>query len=256
MHYESDQSDDRQNSMHMFLWIIAVIVAAAVVLVITVIFHMSSSAADGKKMNSYVLGKASQAGYIGIEITYDKEPVDVVLYDPSQNKYLPGMSEKTYYHIDEEKHTVTLLADSDNLGIWSAEFNTKSNKNLEYGMVETPSETLYVTKPVIYIGDDGQYYMKFTATLSGSDETVAKCNMTLNKSNFSYGLKPAEITLNKEDHVLLEFPEHVFTDEDYRLRVNIATESKKTANTSVDIHLNARRVPDESAVNNETPDTK
>ena len=253
MHYESNQSDDRQNPMHMFLWIIAVITAAVVMLGITVMFHISKSTADGRKMNSYVLGKASQAGYIGIEITYDKEPVDIVLYDPSQNKYLPEMSEKTYYRIDEEKHTVTLLADSDNLGIWSAEFNTKSNKNLEYCMVETPSGTLYVTKPVIYIGDDGQYYMKFTTTLSGSDETSAKCNMTLNKSNFSYGLKPAEITLNEEAHVLLEFPEHVFTDEDYRLRVNIATESKKTANTSVDIHLNARRTP-EPVENNETPD--
>lgn len=253
MHYESDQSDNRQNPMRMFLLVIAVIVAAAVVLGITVVFHISRSAADGKKMNSYVLGKASQAGYIGIEVTYDKEPVDIVLYDPSQKKYLPEMSEKIYYNIDEEKHTVTFLADSDNLGVWSAEFNTKSNKNLEYCLVETPSETLYVTKPVIYIGDDGQYYMKFMTTLSDSDETAAKCNMTLNKSNFSYGLKPAEITLNEEAHVLLEFPEHVFTDEDYKLRVNIATESKKTANTSVDIHLNARRTP-EPAENNETPD--
>ena len=64
--------------------------------------------------------------------------------------------------------------------------------------------------------------------------------MTLNKSAFSYGLKSADIPLNEEAHVLLQFPDHVFTNEDYRLKINISTESNQMALAEVKVHLNAR----------------
>ena len=218
---------------------LAVCVGSLLTLGVVILIILQSYISSKNAMQPYIVGEATKSGYIGIKITYDKEPVDVILCDPDGRKYMPEAM-NTYYKVNEDEKTVVLLADSDKLGIWSAQFNTKSNKKIDYCMIETPSKTLYVTEPSIYIGDDGQYYLKFKTTISETEETTAKCNMTLNKSAFSYGLKSADIPLNEEAHVLLQFPDHVFTNEDYRLKINISTESNQMALTEVKVHLNAR----------------
>ena len=218
---------------------LAVCVGSLLTLGVVILIILQSYASSKNTMQSYIVGEATKSGYIGIKITYDKEPVDVILYDPTGRKYLPE-SKNAYYKVNEDEKTVVLLADSDKLGIWSAQFNTKSNKKIDYCMIETPSKTPYITEPSIYIGDDGQYYLKFTTTISETKETTAKCNITLNKLAFAYGLKSADIMLNEEAHVLLQFPDHVFTNEDYRLKIKISTESNQTASTEVKVHLNAR----------------
>ena len=218
---------------------LAVCVGSLLTLGVVILIILQSYTSSKNVMQPYIVGEATKSGYIGIKITYDKEPVDVILCDPTGRKYMPE-SMDTYYKVNENEKTVVLLADSDKLGIWSAQFNTKSNKKIDYCMIETPSKTLYVTEPSIYIGDDGQYYLKFKTTISETEETTAKCNMTLNKSAFSYGLKSADIPLNEEAHVLLQFPDHVFTNEDYRLKININTESNQMALAEVKVHLNAR----------------
>lgn len=238
MRDEFDKMDDKIRLSFPVIGL-AVCVGSLLTLGIVILIILQSYTSSKNAMQSYIVGEATKSGYIGIKITYDKEPVDVILCDPTGRKYLPE-SRDAYYKVNEDEKTVVLLADSNKLGIWSAQFNTKSNKKIDYCMIETPSETLYVTEPSIYIGDDGQYYLKFTTTISETEETTAKCNMTLNKSAFSYGLKSADILLNEEAHVLLQFPDHVFTNEDYRLKINISTESNQTALAEVKVHLNAR----------------
>ena len=238
---EFDVSNKSENGIRLPFPIIglAVCIGSLIVFGIVALMIMISYTSDKNAMQSYIVGEATKKGYIGVKITYDKEPVDVILCDPEGHKYRTD-SQNVYYEIKDDEKTVVLLADSDVLGTWSVQFNTKSNKNINYCMIETPSETLYISDPSICIGEDGQYYLKMTTVLADG-ETTARCNMTLNKSAFSYGLKSSDIELNKEAYVLLQFPDHVFTDEDYHLKINISTKSGKTALSQVDVHLNARR---------------
>lgn len=218
---------------------IAVCTGVLLVLGIVAVISVFSHNAKQNSMNRYIIGEATDCGYIGIRITYDEEPVDVRIQDPYGRSYSTG-SEGVLYEIDKDEKTVTLLADSDKTGVWSAEFNTKSNKDIRYSLLQMPSETLYIVSPVICRKEDGSYCLKFSTTMSDEQETTAVCNLTLSKASFSYGMDKTDIRLNQETEIPLEFPEHAFTDEYYNLRINLSTESGRAANTEIQVHLNEK----------------
>lgn len=244
--------DETEKDAHLSAPLVGFAICVGVLLVLGLVAVWSVLSDHTKKnnMNRYVLGEATDCGYIGIRLTYDKEPVDVKISDPYGRTYSVHLDD-ALYELNENEKTIILLADSDKLGTWSAEFNTKSNKNIQYSMVQTPSETLYIVSPTVYQSENGNYYLKFTATLYDAEETTADCNLTLSKSSFSYGMEKTEISLNQETNLLLSFPDHAFTDENYKLRINLDTDSK-TANTEVQIHLNAK--PESKKPPSETTD--
>ena len=221
--------------------IIGIAVCIGVLLVLCIVAFISVNSYNHKSnfMNRYAIGTADNCGYIGIKLTYDDVPVDLALFDISGHKYTKN-SPNVLYELNETEKTITLLADSDELGVWSAEFNTKSNNHITYSLIQTPSETLYIVNPHIIQKDDGFYYLVFSTTLANDTEKLAVCNLTLSKSSFSYGFNKTEIKLNTETEIQLQFPDHVFTDEDYKLRINLNTPSDKATNTEISIHLNAK----------------
>lgn len=197
-----------------------------------------------KQMHAYVLGEATSCGYIGVKITYDIEPVDVILYSPDGQKFAPDtMASNVQYNVDEKHHTVTLLADSDKLGIWSAEFNTKKNKKIDYCLIQTPSDTLYMTPAVLYTGNDGAYHVKFSTSMSAKEHDTARCSMILEKTSFSYCISDTTINLNEETDIPITFPDHVFTDEDYTLKVSVYVKGAPTpAKSLIEIHIDSRTI--------------
>ena len=198
--------------------------------------------ADDKKMHAYILGRADSCGYIGVKITYDIEPVDVILYSPDGQKYIPG-GKNVYYKVDHKAHTVLLLADSNRLGIWTANFNTKSNTKIDYCLVQTPSKTLYIDQPILYIGNDGSYHIKFNTSISRENHEKARCSVMLEKTDFSYCLNETTIDLNKETDIPLTFPDHVFTDQDYTINVSVfAGKNIALTKRSINVHINKRTV--------------
>ena len=222
--------------------IIGIAMCIGVLLVLSVVAFISIFSYKHKRnyMNKYVIGTVTNCGYVGVKLTYDKEPIDLALFDSVGNKYTK-LSKNAFYEVNETEKTITLLADSDKIGIWSAEFNTKSNKNITYKLIQTPSETLYIQNPHIIQKDNGNYYLSFSTTLDTDIKETAVCNLTINKSSFSYGIeKSEEIVLNAETEIPLQFPDHTFTNEDYELRINISTLSGKTTNTEISVHLNAK----------------
>lgn len=233
--------DEKTEKSHLPVPLIGIAVCIGVLLVLGTVAFLSIFSYNSKnnRMNRYVIGTATDCGYIGVFLTYDTVPVDIVLLDSDGHKYIKNM-QNVFYECDEQNKTITLLTDSDNIGIWSADFNTKSNKHIKYSFVQTPSETLYITNPHIVQKDDGNYYLLFETALSNDAENTAICNLTLSKSSFSYGFNKTEIALNTEVEILLQFPDHTFTNENYKLRISLNTASNKATNTEIPIHINAK----------------
>lgn len=239
MRDEWNNQEDNNARLSPFMVTLAIIIGTTLVLGITMVIMNMMTTRTLNHMNIYQLGEAKTCGYIGIKITYDMEPVDIILYDPDGNEYTKD-ARSALYEVDEKNKAVSLLIDSDKLGQWSAKFNTKSNKKLDYCMMETPSDTPYMSTPYIHIGDDGQYYLTLTVSVSETEaepETV-QCSLTLSKTSFSYNLGIVDIPANEETDVLLNFPDHVFTDEDYRLQINICTKSNMSTRDEISVHLN------------------
>lgn len=227
--------DEKQISFGM---VYGAICAGIVLVVGMIILHsVLQQRQSDNKMHAYVLGEAESCGYIGVKIAYDLEPVDVLLYSPDGQKFAPGAM-NVYYKVDEDEHTVTLMADSDKLGIWSAEFNTKKNKKIDYCFVQTPSDTLYMNNPVLYIGDDGGYHVKFTTSVSSKDYDEVRCSIMLEKTSFSYCVTDVKIPTNEEVDIPLTFPDHVFTDEKYSLKINVFSGTDTApVKHSIDVHI-------------------
>lgn len=248
--------DDKQISFGMVC--VAVCIGILLMLGIIAISTVSQQRADDKKMHTYVLGEADSCGYIGVKITYDIEPVDVILYSPDGQKYTPeGMN--AYYKVDHVAHTVVLLADSDKLGIWTADFNTKSNTKIDYCLVQTPSDTLYMNQPILYIGDDGSYHVKFNTSISRENHETARCSVMLERTGFSYCISDVTINLNEEVDIPLTFPDHVFTDQDHTMKVHVFIgEGITPAKRSINVHINQRAVeiPAEDEQETDTEETK
>lgn len=224
---------------------LTIIIALLAILSIAAFYNAVMPPKSSREMQSYILGKADTCGYIGIKLTYSNEPVDVSITDPEGTEYTKD-SEQAYYKNDTDSKTIILMADSGKLGNWSASFNKKRNTRINYSMVESPSETLYMSEPKIYKNSEGKYYIKFMPEMSDPKSSGCEFSITMNKMNFSYELTSGNIPLNKEAEIPLNFPEHVYTGEDYELEISVQAADAgintklpdgKSAHSTLNIHL-------------------
>ena len=74
-------------------------------------------------MEMYSLGQLDRPGYVGIELYYDKEPVDIHLISPDERLVYKQFAD--IYLVDEETKKITFLTDTDKVGLWKVEFNKK-----------------------------------------------------------------------------------------------------------------------------------
>jgi hypothetical protein len=235
-------SAKNNNSENTFIGSCVVVVMGIIVIGVIALILWYNPERGKNNMNSYVLGEATQCGYIGVKIAYDKEPVDVRLYSPDGRQYTKD-SPDVSYDVSENENYLTLLADSDELGMWSVEFNTKTNKSIDYTLIQEPSETLYLSHPSLYADEEGYHHLVFSTSISDTENVTAKCSLILNKPSFSYQLYFEDVELNKEVDIRLEFPKHVFTDEDYTMKINVSTDDNRHAIDEITIHLNGYEEP-------------
>ena len=187
------------------------------------------------EMREYSLGQLDQPGYVGVELCYDKEPVDIQLISPQDKVVYPKFADK--YIVDEENKKVTILADSDTIGLWKIKFNNKSNTDIKYKFLQEPSPILHVSDLMLY--EDGHdTYICFTPFCQEKEELATDTdairirNKTdeeiLNKCQYSmlaygdgYSIPLADdvVDLNKPIMLKLELPDRMYDGAKYRIRV-------------------------------------
>ena len=86
-------------------WLIAITIILNISLVAICLILMKSQHYNDLPQ-TYKLGKAEQSGYIGVELTYDKEPVDIELISPTGKRF--GKQHTNVYNIDTNKKQMTV----------------------------------------------------------------------------------------------------------------------------------------------------
>lgn len=168
---------------------------------------------------TYKLGDVTEYGYVGVELTYDKEPVDIELITPSGEHIYPRYAD--FYSIDETNRVITLLYDTDELGEYQIAFNVKSNTSINYTFINEPSPTLRMSDLRI-VKIDNYYYIEFTPymALDEDDDTTCKYTVTLYNVNKSFVIDSGSVNLNETAYVIFNPNPAAYTGDMYDIRVS------------------------------------
>lgn len=198
------------------------------VILLTLYFVSKLDTNDNNTKQTYKLGEASQYGYVGVKLTYDKEPVEIEIITPSGTHVYPKYAD--VYYIDENTKTMVLLKDTDELGEYQVTFNVKSNENINYSFVNEPSPTLRISE-LRLVKIDKYYYVEFTPymRLNETDDKNCKYSITLYNSNKSFVIDVGETAINETAYVLFNPSTHAYTGESYDIRVACQTLDNKQA---------------------------
>ena len=217
---------------------IAIIIALYILIgssIIALFLMKMQSFTINDDMEIYSLGQLDQPGYVGIELYYDKEPVDIHLIAPDERLVYKQFAD--IYSVDEDAKKITFLTDTDKVGLWKVEFNKKLNKDITYKFVKKPSPTMHVSEISLY--EDGHdTYVSFTpiceektelATDTDAiryrnmtdEEILNKCqySMLAYKDGYSIPLSNEIVDINQPCMVKLELPDNMYDGGTYRLRV-------------------------------------
>ena len=231
-----------------------VIMALIVILLIAglagLLYSTSLDKHNKEDMQTFTHGTATMPGYIGAEVYYDVEPVDVALTSPSGKVYMRDYV--SVYSIDPETKTITILHDSDELGEWKITMNTKDNTSVEFKFVNTTSPTLYLTNAAITKEDDGRFYIKFCPIMTVTTDETVYYNITLNREGYSAPLTDGTCVtrLNDTSYILLNPPANAYDGREYTIRLSIQS-ADKTQSRHKDLKI--RLAPAEAIPQSETP---
>lgn len=169
-------------------------------------------------LQDYSLGTLTQYGYIGIELSYDKEPVDITLLSPSGQKLTKEYFD--VYEVDELNHRMTALIDSNNLGQWQVALNKKSNTTVKYSFITGESPTLYLTN-VKLTEINGLPYVTFLPIMSKDGNDECKYAITMSGKSKFFALDNGTVTLNEQAYILIEPDKNSYTENKYTIRVAV-----------------------------------
>ena len=141
--------------------LISVIALLALIttLIACILWAGSSTPASKDPTLHYALGEATIKGYVGADVYYDKEPVDVSIKANDGSVY--DSSNADVYKIDTDRKCVTILMDTGDLGKWTIGYNLKSNNDVHFSFVNKLSSTLYLDRPQLVHNTDNHYYVEF-----------------------------------------------------------------------------------------------
>lgn len=183
----------------------------------------------------YELGTAEQCGYVGVELVYDNEPVDVELISPSGKHY--NKQTVSIYNINTDKRTITVLYDTSELGEWVVSFNEKTNERITYSFINKPSPTLNVTD-VNLVKIEDYYYVKFTPVMESDIYKTCKFTITLSSNNCSFLLDDGNVKLNETTYILFNPKETAYNGDMYSIKIAIQTQDEQQSITkSIQIQL-------------------
>ena len=138
---------------------IAALLALVALLVAFILWAQTSTPTDKDPTLHYALGEAAIKGYVGADVYYDKEPVDVSIKADNGSVY--DSSNADVYEIDKDRKCITILMDTGDLGKWTIGYNLKSNNNVHFSFINKLSSTLYIDTPQLVHNTDGHYYVEF-----------------------------------------------------------------------------------------------
>lgn len=215
-------------------WLIAITIILNISLVAICLILMKSQHYNDLPQ-TYKLGKAEQSGYIGVELTYDKEPVDIELISPTGKRF--GKQHTNVYNIDTNKKQMTVLCDTTELGEWTISFNKKTNKHISYVFINKPSPTLNITDVnIVKIKD--YYYVKFTPVMETGTIVTCKYSITLTSTQHSFTLDDGNVKLNETAYILFNPNPLAYNGELYDIKIALQTQDEKQSVTkSIQIRL-------------------
>lgn len=244
------------------LTIVGIITVIAVV-ILTILLTEYYTTNKNSIPQSYILGKAEQKGYIGVELTYDNTAPDIILISPSGITYTKTTAAR--YDEDIRNKTITLYADSDELGSedspdkWTVSFNKGDNRSITYRFVNMPSPTPYIMHTSIQELQN-TYAVIFTATQL--DDMRKNCRYTIElrtEKGGKYILSDGKANLNASTHVIINIPPEAFTDTEGFIRITLKTleTPPKTAIEELPVTLTLKEVSNglDNNANNTTNST-
>jgi len=184
-------------------------------------FAMLNNNGDKEIMKTYKLGTSEMPGYIGAEVYYDVEPVDVALTSPKGNVYVRDYA--SVYSIDPDSKTVTILADSSEIGEWKLTMNTKGNKSLKFKFINTTSDSLYLKEASIVKEADGMFYIRFCPTMTVTTDESVNYTLSLIGENYNNKLSEGVTKLNDTSYIRLDPPEDAYNGKEYTIRITVQT---------------------------------
>lgn len=218
------------------LGIIIAIYSLISICIVLMFFAKMKETSKNNEMHTYSLGQLDQPGYVGVELYYDKEPVNIRLISPKEKTIYSEFAQ--VYSIDKDNKIMTFLFDSSDVGLWKLEFNNKSNDKISYKFIQGPSPIIHVSDLMVYEDGNDTYIcftpfceekeelatdtdaIRYNKNLS-EEEILNKCqySMLAYSDDFSLPLDDAIIDLNKPVMLKLELPDNMYNGKTYRIRV-------------------------------------
>lgn len=201
------------------------------------------------ELQTYKLGTATVPGYIGVEMQYDTDIVDIELITPS-GKHINKLNVDVC-EINEENKTITFLKDTDEMGDWFVSFNTKHNTNINYKFISKYSPTLRMTD-IELIKSNNYYYLSFTPMMETTDDiTTVKSSVTMQSQKHSFFLDTNEIKLNEPAYILFNPKYNAYNGEMYTIRVSLQIDDEssnimQSTNKSIQLRLEDKTSSSES----------
>ena len=208
--------------------------------IIFISLSLSNNISSKNEMISYKLGYISKKGTVGVDLTYDVSPPDVILQAPSGTMFTEK-SAKSYKH-DPETKTISIISNKEEIGTWSVSFNKKDNLNISYQMTIYPSSSLEIIETDIIKLED-TYYLGFSTNSEAGILYHPSLTLQANSSRYeliiSENLKDLTTTANNDMIYLpLVIPKEVYENNPTSgtLQLTLTTdETKETTKASVKI---------------------
>lgn len=221
--------------------LIAISVVTSII-IISVVYVLTAKYNQSKENipQAYMLGEATEKGYIGVELTYDKECPNIILKSPTGVMYNSRTADR--YDLNSVSKTVTMLADSGELGKWTVSFSKMSNDKISYKFVNTPSPTLYLKDVAIeQTGDD--YYVAFCPVQGSTVQQNCRYSVVIEAEGHTYALDDGKVKINERTRVAITVPKEAYNSGASILRVSVkslaADQSAATEELKINLIENA-----------------
>lgn len=219
------------------------VIAGAILLALTLFLTNLYTSTNKYVSQSYILGAATQKGYIGVELTYDMEPPNIIITSPHGIVYTSTTA--AFYENNEKSKIIKLYADTDDLGNdldkWTVSFDKGSNKSITYKFINMPSPSLYITGEAVQLKSD-KYDIVFTPTQAIGNYSNCLYTIKLETENHLFTLASGTAKLNEQSRTSIDIPIDAFDCDKGIITITVKskdhTPKTNTAQLNVNLILN------------------
>lgn len=211
------------------------LITILIILIVIVLLFILKMTNTNNSTKIYKLGTLSEYGYMGIDLSYDKEPVDITLISPTGKKF--DESNCDVYTVDKNNKRITALIDTKEIGQWDVMFDKKFNRAIRYSPVTEASPTLYLTD-VKFTEINKKQYISFIPIMSDKNNTDCKYSITMSNNKKSFDMGSGKAKLNEPSYIEISPNKNAYDETNYTVQITVQTiDSKQYANANIDIIL-------------------